>query len=336
MTKVVSSQGLVDFVQSGTYQTIDAKAKGPEQPKIEKPPETVVDLQPPGKPEDAPPPDAPPVSEDAPAEDTDGIDEKSKRAVNRKHREMKAAEALAQKLRNELEETENFSKNQFKRAQMAEEQAAALRAEVEALKANQPKVEQPGSKEPDMNDPKYTENGQFKALEYAKDFAKYEAQKAVAEDRERQAKEAREKAAAAAEAVAKERIAETVKKHPDYHEVMASADVKTHNAVLEYLSASEYIGDISYHLATHPEFVERINKLHPLKAIAEIGKLEAKWETPAKEAAELPKASGGGAPAPIKPLQPTSNVGINTDPAKMSPKELLAYTREKEAARRRR
>jgi hypothetical protein len=112
---------------------------------------------------------------------------------------------------------------------------------------------------------------------------------------------------------------------------LEAADVKTHNQVLQYLTTSEQIGEVSYYLATNPEFVQRINQLHPLKAIAEIGKLELTFEKPAPTPVVVepvvPKAAG--APAPITPLSSQTSVNTNTDPAKMSYKELRAYERSR-------
>jgi hypothetical protein len=103
---------------------------------------------------------------------------------------------------------------------------------------------------------------------------------------------------------------------------------------------SDYGGDLGYFFAKNRAEFDRIKSLSPIKAIAEIGKIEAQWEKPPvkpeikPEVAQV-KPTKPSAPAPITPLLGSGNAGVNTDPAKMSPKELLAYTREREAAKRR-
>jgi hypothetical protein len=182
------------------------------------------------------------------------------------------------------------------------------------------------------------DKGQFKAFEYAKDLAAYSAKTAVEADRQSQEKARREAEAAEAFKLAESRIAKTIEKHPDYKEVLAASDVKTHQAVLDYLSASESIGEVSYYMAMHPEFVERINKLHPLKAIAEVGKLELTFEKPAEsvKTEAVPSRAVSGAPAPIVPLEMSGTEGVVTDPAKMNFKQLRSYERQKETAKRKR
>jgi hypothetical protein len=180
----------------------------------------------------------------------------------------------------------------------------------------------------------YDDKRNFRAFEYAEALAAWSARQAVDEDRQRQAEAARSAEASAAQALAKSRIDEAAKKYPDFVEVTTRADVKTHNAVLQYLTASEHIGDVIYYLATNPDFVERINKLNPLKAIAEIGKLELTFEKPATastaSAATPPAKVVTGAPAPIKPLSSAATANINVDPANMSFKELRAYERSRQ------
>lgn len=338
MGKVVTSAGLNEFVSSGKpTEEIKAepkqKANGatkaePLEVKETKPVADIGAKDDAPKREEAPPDD---VAEDDDTKTKMAADEalrlaidKKNQTIGRKHKEMREAREAA-------EEAERFAENQYRRAMLAEQRAEAHEKELNELRAKvaPPKVEAPAKPDPaKFND----EKGQFKAFEYAEALAAYAAETAVAKDRKAQADAQAAQALAAAESVARERVAASIAKHPDYEAVMAASDVKTHTAVLQYLSASEQIGEVSYYLAKHPEYVERINKLNPLKAIAEIGRLEATLEKPptaqvTEPAAAVAKISG--APAPIKPLSSATTVDTNTDPAKMTFKQLRAYERNR-------
>jgi DNA repair exonuclease SbcCD ATPase subunit len=335
MPKVVTSAGLNDFVTTGKI-TEEFKS----EPKLKTTNgaakvETAEVVPPVEEPKDEPI-DTPEAPEDDVADDDDtrAAMEQSEKlrdaiakknaVINRKHREMREAKEAA-------EESERFAEGQYTRARLAEERAAALQRERDDLQA---KVVPPEKKaELVKPDPQkfYDDKGQFKAFEYAEELAAYSANKAVADLETRQAEDKRKADLAQAEQLARTRVAEAVKKHPDFKEVMEKADVHTHNAVLQYLSASDHIGEVSYYLATHPEYVEKINALNPLKAIAEIGKLELTFEekAPSKKDDVAAAKVTASAPAPIKPLTSQSSVNTNTDPAKMSFKELRAYERSR-------
>jgi hypothetical protein len=134
-----------------------------------------------------------------------------------------------------------------------------------------------------------------------------------------------------AEKAAMARVAEFRKTHADYDEVMRG-EVNTHPQVLQYMTGSDYIADVAYYLQKNPDFVEKLNKLNPLKAIAEIGKLELTFEKPVPKVETAPKA---GAPPPITPLSGNSSGIVQTDPAKMTFRELRAYEAKREASKRR-
>jgi hypothetical protein len=331
MAKVVTSAGLNEFVQDGKFETIkDAAPKADKDAPLMEAKQEVQnkDLGEQGKVDAKVEAEAKAEIKDEGLEADDAeFPEKVRKRIAKKHREMKEAqEALA--------ESERFAENQYNRARVAEERAQQLERESAELKAKvQPKKEP--EKEPELKD--FTnDKGEVNWTGYTKAAADFAAKKAVAEDRAKRDEEARALAAKAAEDQAKARVAETIKRHPDFQEVVSASDVRTHNAVLEYLTSSEQIGEVTYYLATHPEFVERINKLHPLKAIAEIGKLELTFEPKAevKTDAEPQRAQKtGGAPAPITPISGQGNAIVQTDPSKMSYKELRAYHRQQRATK---
>lgn len=335
MAKVVTSQGIQEFVSSGKFEQVKndpPRKKADDAPPLEvkdKPP--VADTKTPEKKEHE---EEETLSEKIRAlmESDPELAEyvtKKNAAINRKHKEMREAREAA-------EEAERFAENQYNERRLSGERLSAAERELADLRA---KAAPPEKKEElKKPDPKefYDDKGQFKAFEYAEELAAYSANKAVADDRAKQAEDQRKAELAAAEKLARERVAEATKTYPDFAEVMAASDLQTHTAVLQYLSASEHIGEVSYYLAKHPEFVERINKLHPLKAIAEVRDIEKTFEKPPvkteETTSELPVKTSS-APAPIKPLSSASTVNTNTDPAKMTYRELRAYERAR--ARRR-
>ena len=335
MPKVVTSQGLNEFVSSGkpteemkTPPKIKAVANGAAPPlevKEDKPAADLKDPHPKAEEERAPPEDLEEarVKADWSKDVLDEITRKNA-TINRKHREMKEAQAA-------LTDAEEFARTQWNEKRIAAERAAQLEKELAELKEKgapppQAKAEK-GKPDPQKF---YDDKGQFKAFEYAEELAAYSATKAVEDDRKAQAKVAQERALAVAEEKARARVTEAQKKYPDYESVLAASTAKTHKEVLGYLSDSPFIGDVSYYMAKNPAFVERINAMHPYQAIAEIGKLELTFVKPDPAKAEdepAPAKVTPGAPPPIKPLAASSSVNINTDPAKMSYKELRAYER---------
>lgn len=329
MGKVITSGGLNDFIASGKHEEIKSDPK-PQRAKDAPPLEVKKESAPVDVKAETKEPEE---YKDADPETQAAIDkdEKARKAINRKHAESMSFKALAEKRAAELADAEEFAKSQWNGKRLSDERAAELEKQIEELKKGAPAAPKTDEGKPD---PKLfvDDKGQFKSFEYAEALASWAAQTAVDKDRKQQAEERRAQEAAQAEALARSRVAETEKRYADFKEVVAAADVRTHQQVINYLSTSEHIGEVSYYLAKNPDFLARINALHPLKAIAEIGKLEATMEKPATKAEE-PKPNGAavvsGAPPPIKTLSSAASVNTNVDPAKMTYKELRAYERSR-------
>lgn len=324
MGKVVTSAGFNEFVSSGKA-TEEIKTPPKVKPAAVAPPLEVKADKPIAEVKGEP--EAESVAEEVDPEDA-AETERVRVKIGKKHRAMKEAQESAA-------ESERFAENQFHRARLAEERATQLERERDELRAKaQPKADaKPELKKPDPQK-FYDDKGQFKAFEYAEELAAYSATKAVSDLEAKQAEEKRAEQTAQAEAAARARIAEATKKYPDFAEVLAASDIKTHNAVLDYLGRSKHFGEATYYLAKNPDFVGRINQMHPLEAIAEIGRLESTFEKPTQPvAAAAASKATPGAPAPIVPLNAQGAVNINTDPAKMNFKELRAYERARHKKR---
>lgn len=358
MAKVVTSQGLTEFVQSGKFDTVANHKKGnSEAPPLEAVKAApTVDVSPAGEKPDV---KAVPVSKErvsSSENDTDAgtvhdealTDEektlpekaqkeiqRAKRAVNKKHHEMMAA-------RDELAELERFGEVQFNEKRQLEQKVTTLETELQQLKS-QTKAPEPELKEPDEKDPQYYDDkGQFDWKKYSKDQAKFEADQAVKGERTRQAQEraSQENAKQLAKHTALENTAK--KAHDDWDSVMskiAGTELdKPPRFVLGFLNESDSSAEVRYYLATHPDETKKLFELTPIRGIKELGKIEDQLIKPSTVAKETPATSGairtGTLPPPITPLTGEGDSGIQTDPSKMSFSQLRAYERAREAAKR--
>lgn len=330
----MTSQGLTEFVQEGKVTHVPdhkPKTNGQAPPLEVKPDAPVTDLTE-AKPADAP--SQPPPAAESPPEAEEGLEEGDKefpdrvrKRINAKHRAMKEAQEAAA-------EAERFAETQFNERQLLQKRLAEIESEKQALEAQvKPKPAEPALKEPDIADYKAAD-GQIDWVKFAKDTADYAGKRAVSEERERVAREKADAERAEAENRMKTRFDAVRKAHPDFDEVIerikgtAADQVPQH--VLNYLFESEQGGELHYYLMKHPEETTRIAKMKPILGLAELGKLEDKLTAkPAEKPAVVVTPQRGGAPAPITPLSGEGTGSVNTDPAKMSYKELRAYERER-------
>jgi hypothetical protein len=336
MAKVVTSEGLSDFVQTGkaTEVIADQKRKLPgAAPALEivKTPGT-TELSPESEPKE--PPKEPPKVEDTGLEPEDhDLAERAKKRIGKKHYEKVMAEKAAAEARAAAEESDRFAENLFNEREEWKRKAEALEREANELKAKTaPKA--PESKEPNPEDPKYKDaKGEFDWLQFSRDNAAYAAKKAVEDERISREEEARAKAKAESDAKLKARIEAAGKKYADWSQMVEKSPIMLQNECLQFIARSEYGTDIAYFLAKNPEVAEKIRVLDPYVAIAELGILSDQFRKPAHKASPEEAAAKTverpGAPAPITPISTNGQGSINVDPAKMSYKELRAYERER-------
>ncbi len=207
---------------------------------------------------------------------------------------------------------ERFSELTAQR-EAAKSEARAERDKREALerqiaeqqaKVNPPKVDEA---EPDPNDAKYKDDWRL----YAKDLAKFETQKALSE-RDKQESEARTKAEA--DKIMRhwtERQNSFKAETEDYAEAIAASTVVVSNEVRDAIIESDVGPQLLYHLAKNPSVAEKISGLSVRGALRELGRLEAKLETPIKEESTTVKKKSeviiSKAPSPISPLKGANN-----------------------------
>jgi hypothetical protein len=287
--------------------------------------------------------------------------------VGKRHKIAKQEEALRKSAEQEAADAEVFAKGQYERARLAEQRAADLERELTAAKeahaadAAKAAAAAPPPAEPTKQDFTNAE-GVVDWDAFTAAVKKHAADQAVAKERSDRATQIQAQERARIEGEFKARLDKAQTKYPDFLEVVGATDMMVPDAVLQYITESEYGADITYHLANHPDFTDKIRKLSPTQAVAAVGKLEMTFEkpavvTPAPPAPPPPAPPApviaaapvatvpvtppkvperGGAPPPITPISSQGSGTVVTDPAKMGFKELRAYERQKEAAKRRR
>jgi hypothetical protein len=340
MRQVVNSENLVQFVQTGKvpeFKAPDPPAKTPDATPAPAKTEAKVDPKEtsavpardqagkftkqnePAKSETVA---TPPPKKEVADED---LSEVVRQKIDKKHRQMKEAE--------ERERTETL------RALAAERRAEQLQQELEAVKKSGPapaKSEAP--KEPKPDD--------FATVaEYTDALVSYRVDQRLREEQSKREREAEETAKAERQREYGKRLAAAREKHEDFEDVLNSikgTDLeRVHTDVVEYMQESEQGAELLYHLAKNPDVLDRLRKLSPRRFIAELGKLEAKWEQPAPAKEETPTLSEvaitarpvSKAPAPIAPIDSSGIAPVAKKPEEMSVAELREYRRHQERER---
>lgn len=145
---------------------------------------------------------------------------------------------------------------------------------------------------------------------YTKDLVRHETQKAVQEDR-RARQEAADHAEinrrnAEAAASWNKRIADTLKRFPQFNAQAAIQAVQPNQAADGFIVDSEIGPDLLRHLAEHPDDAERIRDLGPYATVRELTRLETQLletikVTRPKSGSRPPQyVSGTGSIAPVK------------------------------------
>lgn len=211
-----------------------------------------------------------------------------------------------------------------KQREEARKEAAREREAREALESRIAELEGKAEPKPVEENVKPQPSQFNDAFEYAEALAEWSAEQAILnrekQDAERKAQEERQKLAESW----KQREATIKADLPDYDEMIASAaDVQVNDVIRDAIVESDVGPRILYHLAENPELVDVLNSSSPVKALREIGKLEAKFEAkavtkevPKSEAEQKPQVARSKAPAPITPIKTSSvvaDVGVDTN-----------------------
>lgn len=167
--------------------------------------------------------------------------------------------------------------------------------------------------------------------DYFEALADYKAEQKLSAFREQSQEERVQQAEARQSATRfelfQERIAQSAEALPDYEDVVGGSDVPTAGHVLDSIVESDMGPQIAYHLAKHPEAVQRMNEMTPLQVAREIGRLEAQLSQ-AKGASPQPTPKRTtNAPAPITPVR-GNNGQFTKAPDAMTDAEWYAANRK--------
>jgi hypothetical protein len=228
--------------------------------------------------------------------------------------EEQLSEPIAEEEATEAEKPKDKLEKRFskvtKRAQDAEARAEQLEArlrEVEA-KANPQTIAQTAN----VNDK--PQASQFDdAFEYAEALAEWSAEKAL---KDRDIAESQRKAEEERNKVLKswnDKVDKAKKEMPDFNDIVSSSTVVVSDAIRDAILESDVGPQILYQIASDDDYAESLTSMSAIKALKEIGRLEAKFEaeleaTPKKEAKTVSQSK---APAPISPLKGGKSAGAD-------------------------
>jgi hypothetical protein len=192
-----------------------------------------------------------------------------------------------------------------KRAQESEAKAAQLEKELQELKARVNPQQQQEQK-PVVYEGKPRADQFNDAYEYAEALAEWSAENALLRrDAEEAGRKAQEAEAKKIESWNK-KLEKAKEDLPDFDRIVQSSDVIVSDEIKKAILESDVGPQVLYALASDEVFARKLTEMDSVKALKEIGKLEAKFE--AKEV-KTPKAdkqkaivSGSKAPEPIRPL----------------------------------
>ena len=353
MAKIVTSQGLQDFVASGkptetisgdktasqaAKERLNAKLAASDKPEMK------AETPPAPSPGETPSTETPPAPE--PEAELDEDEKKFAKDIQKKIfkqiAKRKQAEAETKTAREEAAEAERFAEQLFNEREQWKRKADELEKAVPRGTKEVPK--EPELVKPNPEDKKfYDAEGKFKVWEYSSELADFAAKKALADDRkqqqearDKQQKEARERADAAAAEEFKKRLEKATEKRPDFMAVIESTPVILQNECLQYIARSVNGTELAYFLALpkNQERAEKIKGLSPYEGIAALRDLEIELglaKSAAPTAAATPKEAepARSPPAPITPIATNGAGTTQLDPAKMSFRELRQYERER-------
>lgn len=235
-----------------------------------------------------------------------------------------AADGIAETETTEQAEAKKQSKFQRR---LERQKTARIEAETEArlLRERVAQLEAQSKPAPDSGEPKREQFEDYETyLEARADWrAERKVQEALKAEREQaKGKEQQTKQAEGYQATEKawvEREKAFQGTTKDYEEVVTpfvEEDMGSLSDGARRLIVDSEVGpNLLYHLASHPDVMERIADLSPVRQIAELGKLEDKFAAPAKKTTS--------APAPANHVS-TGKTG-SKDPAKMNQQEFRAW-----------
>ena len=150
------------------------------------------------------------------------------------------------------------------------------------------------------------------AYEYAEALAEWSAEKALKDreiaEQQRKVEEERNKVVE----TWNQKVKQARKEMPDFTDVVANSNVVVSDAIRDAILESDVGPQILYHLASDDDYANSVAKMSTIKALKEIGRLEAKYEADKEKPKEKAKTvATSKAPAPISPLKGGKSAGAD-------------------------
>ena len=206
--------------------------------------------------------------------------------------EEEAKEAEAEKPKDKL------NKRFEKVSRRAEEAEAKAREYENRLKEYEARGTEPAVKKVVEGKP---DASQFNdAFEYAEALAEWSAENAL---KQRDEQEANRKAQDERDKLNKswvKKLEKAKSEFSDFDEMVKSSTVIVSDPIRDSILESDVGPQILYHLASNDDFAKKLTEMPVIKALREIGKLEARFER--KEEPKVATAPRSKAPEPIKTL----------------------------------
>ena len=184
-----------------------------------------------------------------------------------------------------------------KRAQDAEAKAAELENRLRELEGRVNPQQQQVQQQPVYDDSKPSASQFDDAFEYAEALAKWSADNAL---KQRDAQDAQRRQQDSWNAKLEKAKAE----YDDWDDVVPKSKVIVRDEIRDSILESEVGPQILYALASDDKFAKELAAMPVIKALKELGKLEAKFEAVAEKPARTAQepVSRSKAPSPIRPL----------------------------------
>lgn len=190
------------------------------------------------------------------AAEREGITDRMRKAIGKRHREKK--------------EAEEFAAVQYNERRLAEQRALNLEQELATLKARVTP-----EKTVDTTPTQPQRQNFASEADYVDAMIQYGVDKRLAEkaEEDRQARMQRERDQLIE--AAKGRISRAIELVPDYAEVTGAVDIEVPPAIAGYMQKSEMFAELGYHLAKNPDLLVSLAKLPPDEQLVKIGKIES-------------------------------------------------------------
>lgn len=235
-----------------------------------------------------------------------------------------ASEAQAEQETAEQTETQKRRERRKAQEQRILDEKAAAEAKLADTNARLARVQAAAAGHQEPKETDYTDIGAYWAAMGAFNYARTQAQSAVAEvsAEAEQAKQASEYARAAhmqaRQAELAEERQEALKRYPDYDAALAVAmDARVVSPALsEMVLQADQPADLAYHLGKNPDLARSLSNMPPQAAAFALGKIAAGLQIP------QPKIVSN-APPPINPVKPSGASGKSW--SDMSASEYAAF-----------